>query len=335
MTETKRRKGLDYAKGIGIILLIFTHCFSGYDNPLKNWITSFNMPLFFIICGVIICMKYELNIIDNSFINYFKKRFQQLIVPYLFFGIVLITFFQILHFIGGEPYNLTMLLFKLLTFQGIESMWFIPIYLISEFLFIFCFLKIDKYPRALSFFVLINGIILINLYGIAKSELVEKLILIVLSLIFIYVGYLLEKFNIVERIPHLIAILLFILSTVLAIKNGFIGMASLELGNILFTLFNATILNICLIKFCNYLGRLIDLSKLMLIGKNSIVILCTNNLIVEIIRLIDYKLTSNFLLRSGLIGAIIFSLIVIIIEYMVISLFINTRLCFLVGKVRK
>lgn len=49
-------------------------------------------------------------------------------------------------------------------------------------------------------------------------------------------------------------------------------------------------------------------------GKNTIVLLVTSNLIIEIVRLFDYKLFGNILIKFGTIGSIIFTAFLIIVE---------------------
>lgn len=50
-----RIRSIDYVKGIAILLLVVSHCLSG--GFLRSWITSFDMPVFFIICGILNTMR--------------------------------------------------------------------------------------------------------------------------------------------------------------------------------------------------------------------------------------------------------------------------------------
>ena len=51
----KRLNYLDYAKGIGILLVVLGHI---YNNSVKLWIYSFHMPLFFIISGYLYLLDF-------------------------------------------------------------------------------------------------------------------------------------------------------------------------------------------------------------------------------------------------------------------------------------
>ncbi len=67
MTTSKRLDYLDMAKGIGILLVVIGHlqgkdifALSPYILPVCTWIFSFHMPLFFIISGMLIDHKRDL-----------------------------------------------------------------------------------------------------------------------------------------------------------------------------------------------------------------------------------------------------------------------------------
>jgi len=75
---TKRIEYIDIARGIGILLVVLGHNDFGYISPFGHkLIYSFHMPLFFFLSG------YFLNT-SIPFIDFFKKRFNSLLKPYLF-----------------------------------------------------------------------------------------------------------------------------------------------------------------------------------------------------------------------------------------------------------
>ena len=53
MENIKRIDYLDYTKGFGILLVILGHIYDA-SNPIKIWLYSFHMPLFFIISGFLL-----------------------------------------------------------------------------------------------------------------------------------------------------------------------------------------------------------------------------------------------------------------------------------------
>lgn len=51
MTESNRIEEVDISKGIGMVLVITGHLCVG--APLRNFIYSFHMPLFFVLSGFV------------------------------------------------------------------------------------------------------------------------------------------------------------------------------------------------------------------------------------------------------------------------------------------
>ena len=45
--EQERKKEIDFAKGLGILIVMLGHSITLMDNPLNTLILSFHMPLFF------------------------------------------------------------------------------------------------------------------------------------------------------------------------------------------------------------------------------------------------------------------------------------------------
>lgn len=66
--------------------------------------------------------------------------------------------------------------------------------------------------------------------------------------------------------------------------------------------------------------NILILKVLELYEKNSIVILCTNNLLIEIIRLLDFKIMGNALISMGMSGSILLFIVLMLIEYPIIQL---------------
>lgn len=75
-----RIEWIDLAKGICIFLVVFHHVSSviHLDYPLRTQLTSFRMPLYFILSGLFF-KQYE------GFIGFLKRKTNKLLIPYLFF----------------------------------------------------------------------------------------------------------------------------------------------------------------------------------------------------------------------------------------------------------
>lgn len=74
--EANRIEWVDISKGVGILLVIVGHCVY-YGGFVHNWIFSFHMQLFFVLSGLFF---REAGIIAIG-----KKKFKQLIIPYIVF----------------------------------------------------------------------------------------------------------------------------------------------------------------------------------------------------------------------------------------------------------
>lgn len=321
----KRRLELDYAKGLAILLLIISHCMQD-EGALKTWIFSFHMPIFFVICGVLQSMKHPDGITAKQVPAFLKHRAYQLLVPYFFFGAVLIAFFQGLHLLAGEPLTLQTQLFALISLQGIESMWFLPVYMIAELLFVTVFLKLPRTVRAC---IVLAGVIILAFLserGMPEFFVLQTLLRVLVGLIFIYMGYCVERYSILARIPSVVALVGMALCCVGALKNGFAAIGSLQLQNVfLFFLTGGATSIFILVLFQKITKTQVTLSWLSYWGRNTLVVLCTNNLLIEIVRLLDYKVTGNFFLNNGIVGS--FSMAVVIAMLEMFAIWISNSKC--------
>lgn len=241
-------------------------------------------------------------------------------MPYFVFGILMIGFYQTLNILSGQELTFNEQFFKPITFQGIDSMWFILCYFIAEFAFIFFLLNMaDKYKKI----TIIGGVILVvifNAVGMSQSWLLRIILKVFIGLIFICIGYEIEQYNLIGICKSIPRIVLFLIASLSSVGNGFIGIGALELKNVGLFYINAVILSICFLSIFQSIAQMenTEKKKLKEFGQKSIVVLCTNNLFIEIIRLLDYKITGNFLINHGMVGNIIFALMIISIEYFMI-----------------
>lgn len=115
--------------------------------------------------------------------------------------------------------------------------------------------------------------------------------------------------------------------------NGAVGIGSLRFNSVLLFYSNAIITSIAILSIFKYAEqKTLHLKWLSMFGKESIVILCTNNLLIETIRLLDYKITGNFLLNYGLLGCLVFTGILAILEYGIIRMTRQRFIRLLFGK---
>lgn len=87
MKAKNRDTFVDIVKGWGIILVIWGHS----SSFLFDEIYSFHMPLFFFLSGCFFSTKL-------NFVDFVKKKFKQLILPYIFFFIISCIYYWLLLF---------------------------------------------------------------------------------------------------------------------------------------------------------------------------------------------------------------------------------------------
>lgn len=80
-----RFQHIDIAKGIGILLVIALH-----TDFHQEWMTTFEMPLFFLLSGLFVK-------IDMPFREYAIKKINTLLVPYIFLSLRNLYMMLILH----------------------------------------------------------------------------------------------------------------------------------------------------------------------------------------------------------------------------------------------
>ncbi|MBR0156167.1 MAG: acyltransferase family protein [Clostridia bacterium] len=130
--QAKRKDYLDIARGIGILLVVLGHCPLVY-NPLKQWIYSFHMPLFFIISG----MVWDRASHEKK--GYFSGRFiadkvKRLIIPCFIWGI----FYLLLDAILDHSFSIKRIIYLLYGSQAgfqrsgsLSSLWFMTCMFLS------------------------------------------------------------------------------------------------------------------------------------------------------------------------------------------------------------
>lgn len=323
----KRERYIDIAKGVGILLMIFGHTM-GTINKLHIWIYSFHMPLFFIIGGILMYEKFQ----DEKYSvgRSIGKELGKMGFPYLFWGCVLIVFYTALNIVSHQPLQLSSRIVRLISLRGIDSLWFLPAYFLSMSLF-----KLTKKNLPSRIVIAAFAICGIFLFRNINEPYMDVPYKVLLGYIFIMSGYYMKAFNF-DQIGNdkiWLNIILFLLGLDLAFLNGPVEMTVGSLGNPVLFLICAMITSLCVVRLSKRLEKksaaIID--GIIYYGKNSMILLVTNNLIIECIRLLDFKLTGNLLFKSGFIGSVIFTVMILLIEWVIIK-HSNGRLSVLFGK---
>ena len=297
---------IDYTKAIGIILMVLGHCYSN-TNLLIRWLYSFHMPLFFIAPGIVYGQK-------RGKLNFsWKNRLRSIILPYFIFGTAyIIILFSLSKF---QDVNTMVIRFKMLfTLQGVSALWFLPCIFFSEL--IFKFLVNKQYG--------IIYIIFVMLIGLFCPYTDNYLFIILRAFVgtgFMAIGYYCSKYYI-RKINLILVIFAFFIHIYLSLQNQTVSLATLEFGNVFLYIINSVLGTYIVIQFCIVLkDNKLRLSFLNTVGKNTIIVLGTSSILIEIVRLFDYKIFNNILIRLNIFEGIILCIIVMVVEYVIIYIY--------------
>ncbi len=350
MSEKKRLDYFDMAKGIGIILVVIGHlqgkdifALSPYILPVCTWIFSFHMPLFFIISGMLIHYKKDL---DKDLPTLIKKRFRGIMIPYYCFSVCYISIVLYALFIEHSimPGTLLVNLWYILSTYGMSVLWFLPTLFLGEVLFITISKKLDT-KKSIMLLVILTILASLGAWGLQQftyntpilerlHELVIVILRPILAATFIAIGYYSfylfkehDKINIKEL---LLALLLLLVGIFFVNKNGGVDFRSLVQKNLFFyylcALFGAfgTIL---LCKNCK------PLKLLKYFGVNSLIIMAVHNNSKVLYGAMNLAMYMNqFVTRAkGYVFYAIIFLIIMLFSTIMIEL-INRCFPFMVGK---
>lgn len=317
MDNTNRLDYLDYAKGFGIILVVLGHLYNE-SNPIKIWLHSFHMPLFFIISGLLI--RYT-NIYERETKKIIVSKFKNLIIPYIFFELVaiFIWMYQNEFTLKALRWNI---LDSILIYCRVGATWFLFTLFVSEIIFI----SMLKYIKSNKIITLISIVLfLIPLMIKTENHYILVLFRCFMANGFLYIGYYAYDLLINRSINFINIILLFFINIILSYYNGFVDLCNLQFGNV----FLYTICSILGSVFIIYLLKKIKKSHILkYLGKNSLIIMGTHQVLIY--NFINKFTGGKYTYFTGVLVLIG----IIIIEIPIIEI-INRYFPFVLGKFKK
>ena len=278
----KRLEYIDVARGIAILLMIVGHVLGG--GWKRNIIFSFHMPLFIIISGLF----FKEN---EKFTLMLKKSLKTLMIPFLVV-IFLDTLFK--YFMNNQNlFECIIDFFKRIIFSysygnkisydsvaPLGVMWFVPFLFVIKIIF-WGVNKIAKDNEILKFLLSILIMIFGYYLGVLGYWLPFSLDIAMFSIIFMYVGYVLKKYNLLEKILQDYKILFIILIIwVIGIKYSSIELAIRLYPKAVLSVITAICGTIIVFKISNLIDlKLKKLSKILQwYGRNSMIILGIHHL---------------------------------------------------------
>ena len=154
---------IDRAKGIGILMVVFSHLSSmtGFGNRLWSWYNPFMLTLFFMISGGMrrnresgkafpedlrnrekrkVCKETARD--RGTFPAFVRRRAHALLLPYFVFDILALGIQTVLNYWrGGVPETAAKLqigLVRIFTLRGLGPDWFLPVLFFAELLLDLC-----------------------------------------------------------------------------------------------------------------------------------------------------------------------------------------------------
>lgn len=316
---SERVEFLDVIKGFGILLLLLSHSISG-ESLLKTWIFSFHMPLFFWCSGYLIAIKYPNGKeLQGKLGRLLAKKALSILIPYIVFSLLIVVFCVLLELLHSHTFDSSTIisyLVRILQLKGMESLWFLPCLLLAEILFFVLYSTLPQWTLGIVCIVSVGLNFLFN--GDLPVGISGSLIRSTTGFVFICFGYWtfqLGNIYTFKKGQICLSLLLMLFGAALSFTNGFAAIGSYEFGFVPTYYISAFLTLMGLYGLCRSLP---SMQVIPFYGKNSIVILCTNNLIIEILRLFDSKVTGNFFLQHGMLGNFLFTILLVICELPVI-----------------
>lgn len=286
---TKRLTYFDLAKGFGILLVVYGHI-EYISEEMRGWISSFHMPLFFVISGMLIAYKCEESL---SLKDVFIKKTRGIIIPYLWFSL-LYFFIDImnvsLHKIDMKAFIENAI--SSVTFYGVSVLWFLPALFIGEITALFLISKLRKVylliPVSLvisliCYFIQIKISVIydINVDVLLISSLINFVRVFIRGIIasfFVVSGYSIfnmflrknESFSVIELVLGLV---LFVVNLFLSTINGCVDFHYIILKNVPMFFICAILGSMAIILISKNIK---PIAFIQFFGKNSLVIMATH-----------------------------------------------------------
>jgi fucose 4-O-acetylase-like acetyltransferase len=269
----KRIEWIDAAKGIGIILVVAGHVPT--TDPIRQFIYSFHMPLFFFLSGLV--FKSE-NLDLKSF---FLKKARSLLFPYICFAIITYLFWftveRHLPFNSGgdvDPFTPFMGIFLSVEDNHMMSynpaVWFLTALFLVEMAF-FLYTKIAK-GKLIPLFAAICGAVGYGCSLLLEGSLPWNADVVFTAIVFYALGYLLKN-KLTWHKPYkafITCAILFLVTAYIQSHNIRIDMRANEYGNALI-FYLASVFGIAATIYLSH--KLKHIAFLTYLGRNSIVIL--------------------------------------------------------------
>lgn len=326
----KRLNYIDVTKGIAIFVIVLGHTLvhSEHCSFIFKLLYSFNIPLFFIISG------FTFNVENINFNSFFKKKFIRLIIPYFVWSIIFLIPYllfgsKISNTLGTKSsFDMMEQIYNIIYGNGINnalkqnsSLWFLPALFSMEIIYYFIIKKIKnnkKNDLSILLFTFLIGFFTSMFLKIYLPFGINTTLNIG---IYFFIGYLLKKYNLINKIIKFKSVVLFFIIGIFSfINNDIVSCIDYYYGNYLLSLCSGFGISFSIIFVSKFLSKN---NILILLGKNTISILIFHKILILLFQT-KFGFISNYLLNSNIYIEFFISIIISII-----SIFISL----LIGKI--
>lgn len=321
-----RKEYIDIYRGIGILCMVIGHIYIGFI--FDKFSHAFHMPMFFFVTGYFFTLKNEK--------DFFWGKVKTLLVPYCIFGIINILIYSIIQNVDC----ITMLkhLFWVNTegLYDVGAVWFLTSLFWASMIY-FLLRKMIKNKILLLLLVVMVSVLgnVMSIFG--GYRLPWSLDAAFVAVGFIYIGNIVrenEENEIIRALLNVKPIFLIILIVIdlgLIFINGYINMRTGEYSNVVLFWLAACVSIVVLWNLakmlCHSRYRIVNGGSkcLQYIGRNSIVFLCLNQIII--CALGEVLPNFNMYIKKAIVFAITIPCLVLINEAIT-----RTKLKVIIGK---
>lgn len=331
-TTSNRDLALDLFRAFGIFCMIVGHV--GFGAKVDHCIHAFHMPLFFFVSGIFFNSK-------KSFESFMINKTKKILIPYFSFA----TFYYIVWLIADSSNSLWYFPLKYLLWNNsvgagcgmpyAGALWFLTAFFVANIVY-FC-IRVFIKSSYLQFIVVLFAVSIGTLLPLVlPSRLPYTIDAGMIGVGFMYCGYLFKKSNQYEKLTNLSLPILIFMSIVLVLLvffNGYVNMRMGTYSNVALFWINALGCIIVGINFCKFIVRKTKnvslfypiLSRISIMGRDSLIFLCVNEFVIFILRRTIY-------FDNKIILHLTYLILTILICYLINYVIQNTKLKIFIGK---
>ncbi len=280
--ENKRIDFIDVAKGIGIILVVLGHLNSA-EQPIRNFIYSFHMPLFFLLSGIFFNDKTDIKTLLTKSVN-------GLLIPYIILVAVDALVYVLMHNFQWDAVEFAIKT-RLISMTGARlRITNLPLWFMFSLFFVRILYYFVHRIKALEIITIVTGVVVV---AVARCFWYPPKCMYIVSLpciLFYSLGYRLKRYIFDLSALKLngwgmaLSILAFTSLYITSNINECVNIYSYKYGNFILFYLNGILGSTLVVILSVWLSRIKGISKVLTyFGKNSVVIMICHYYLCRIV----------------------------------------------------